>query len=613
MYKDIRLHGYMGERYEYFVMVAGTDAYQRYFFNIVQEENHLRLFAPGNELVITPDGISYHGNGGFFCEYMFGVDRPASDLAKPDVINRLVMYGARTDDDSGAVRFSDITSGGESYDNIFFDGNAVCNYFFFVHSARLSGKMKSQQEELVRCLGKVLKRSEAIGEERDDTLISEIFPLLQDETAQLFIVKLINRQHREYRDLFRQLYFRSKKISDDDFSRLVTLASANRIDRYQQERMRIDIMYRHPDNRRIVDEYRNILLSCNERGEISHLDNARLTRLKTLSVRNKIPGALFYTLDEMLQKGRQLARRHEPEYLAITREVLSGIFLREKQIESSINRDDMLRLIRAKKCALENRDRCFDQLMLDACKECDEKIRDGADPGLMNGFSYLITCLDRYDSVASLISHLAFMENVRISEEMLQGLVEHKAAFDNLSPGCFSDLFIDDLFRNSYLGRFGRRKVVTLTEGLAAIEEGTGSLDELHGKLLDIDREERLSLVLLEHVRDRIRNFYSRFATRAEQEALRREVTEELRTRKHIQDEIPDHLFEETIITIKKEAMYLHSLLPKIIAEHDAALREDFLENSGLDRFYVEELEREYYTKNGLNLDDLYQIRKGLN
>ena len=35
--------------------------------------------------------------------------------------------------------------------------------------------------------------------------------------------------------------------------------------------------------------------------EISNLDNARLTRLKTLSVRNKIPGALFYTLDEMLK------------------------------------------------------------------------------------------------------------------------------------------------------------------------------------------------------------------------------------------------------------------------------------------------------------------------
>ena len=36
------------------------------------------------------------------------------------------------------------------------------------------------------------------------------------------------------------------------------------------------------------------------------------------------------------------------------------------------------------------------------------------------------------------------------------------------------------------------------------------------------------------------------------------------------------------------------------------------MENSGLDRFYVEELEREYYEKNDLDMEGLYQIRKGL-
>jgi len=40
------------------------------------------------------------------------------------------------------------------------------------------------------------------------------------------------------------------------------------------------------------------------------------------------------------------------------------------------------------------------------------------------------------------------MENVRISEELLQGLVEHKAAFDNLGAGCFDELFLRDLFSN---------------------------------------------------------------------------------------------------------------------------------------------------------------------
>ena len=612
MHKDIRLHGQAAEHIEYFAMVAGMEACQRYFFNIAQEENQVRIFSPGNEFIIASEGISYQGNGGFFCEYMFGVDQPSSDIAKPEIINRLVMYGARSDDAAGPISFSDRTNGRESYDNIFFEGNAVCNYFFFVHSSQLSRNVKNQQEELVRKIGKLIKRSESVGQERDDALIGELFPLLNDESAQLFVIKLINRHHREYRELFRQYYFRSKKISDDNFTHLIKLAADNRIDRYQQERMRIDVMYRHPANKRIVDEYRTILLACNAKGEVSHLDNARLTRLKTLSVRNKIPGALFYTLDEMLKKGRNLVNQEEQDYIAATRQVLEGIFLREKDIVSLINRDDMLALIRSKKMAMENRDHTFDQLMLDASKDCDEKIRDGADPSLLDGFSYVITYLDRFDSVSNMISQLAFMENVKIDEEMLRGLLEHRAAFDNLMQGSFEELFIRELFENAYLGRFGRLKVRTLLDGLDAVEARTGTIEELNRRLLEIDHEERISLILYEQVRDRIRNFYSKFATKADQEALRREVTEELKTKRSITSDIPDNVFNETIITIKKEVMYLHTLLPSIIADRNIGLREDFLTNSGLDRFYVEELEREYYEKNDMDMEELYQIRKGL-
>jgi uncharacterized protein (TIGR04442 family) len=334
--------------------------------------------------------------------------------------------------------------------------------------------------------------------------------------------------------------------------------------------------------------------------------------LKTLSVRNKIPGALFYTMDEMLKKGRNLKSDDEKDYIATTREILAGIFFREMEIESRIDRDDMLKLIQAKKKAVEIRDHTFDQLMLDASKEFDEKIRDGADTSLLDGFSYVITYLDRFDSVSNLVSQLAFMENVRVNGEMLQGLLEHKAAFDNLKDDCFQELFIRELFENAYLGRFGRRKITQLMSGLADIEALTSSIDNLNQQLHDIDREERFSVILLEHVRERIRNFYSKFATKADQDALRHEVTEELKTKENLKEEIPDRLFEDTILTIKKEAMYLHSLLPQIISERNVGLREDFLENSGLDRFYVEELEREYFERNGLDIEDLYQIRKGL-
>lgn len=613
MQKDIRLHGHLGSGIEYFVMVVGTEAYQRYFFNIVQEHGELRVFSPGNEFILGPHGVAYEGNGGYFCEYMFGVEQPLTDLSKPDIINRLVMYGARIDAERGVVRFSERTTGKESYDTIFFEGNAVCNYFFFVHSQKLSRRLKEQQEELVRLLGKTLKRSTSVGEERDDLLVSELYPLLQDPAAQLFIIKLINTHHKEYRDLFRSLYFRSKKIADDDFARLVNLAATHRIDRYQQERMRIDVMYRHPLNRRIVDEYCSILVACNARNQMSPLDNARLNRLRTLSVRNKIPGALFATLDELLKKGRiQLQEAVEEDYIAETRQILQGFFLHSREIDSSVDRIDMLTLLRSKKRAINTRDQRFDQLMLDFSRDCDEKIRDGADPALMEGFSYIITYLDRLDATMSLIGQLAFMENVRISEDMLVSLAEHKAAFDNLHPSCFDELFLRDLFGNPYLGRYGRLKINALLEGLEQIQRDPHAVRQLHQRLIAIDHEERLYLLLLEQVRRRVRNFYSTFATKADQDALRREVVAELKASRRITDDVPDQVFQQVIQAMQKEVTYLQHLLPKIILDRDVAQREEFLASSGLDRFYVEELEREYYENNGLDLEELYQIRQGL-
>lgn len=612
MQKDIRLHGLIADKFEYYAIVAGSDAHQRFFFNQLDDNKELCFFSPGNEFIIGEDGVSYRGNGGSFCEYMFGVDQPISDLAKGDVINRLVIYGARYDNAAGLLEFSDATSGAQSFEKIFFDGNAVYNYFFFINSEKISGLIKQQQEEIVKILGKAIKREVAVGEEDDNGIIKEIFDLLHDHRAHLFLFKLINTKHLEYRDLFKTLYFKNKKISDEEFTLLSTLAGKNDIDRYQQERIRIDVMYKHPDNRRIVDEYKNILITCNRRGEINKLENARLTRLKTLSVRNKIPGALFYTLDEMLKKDKKMVDLEENIYISETRQILEGIFLSERQIESTIDREDMIKLLFAKKKAAENRDHTFEEILLDASKACDEKIRDGADISLLEGFSYIITYFDRYDSTSSVINQLAFMENVKISEEMLRSLLGNKVEFDLLKPGLFEELFISGILENKYLGNYGRKKVTNLVRGLRLIEEKRLATPALQDKLIGINAEERIFQTLLEHVRERIRNFYSKYTTKADQELLQREVTDELKHKKLLDGSLSEELFNEVVLTIKKEAIYIHNLLPNIIAKKDIALREDFLENSGLDRFYVEELEREYYELNDLNMEELYQIRKGL-
>lgn len=613
MHKDIRLHGHIEDKIEYYAIVAGDDAHRRYFFNAAEGNGaELRFFSPGNEFIIGRDGIRHAGNGGSFCEYMFGVDQPVADLAKGDVINRLVIYGARSGDGGEALNFSDQTGGQLGFDQIFFDGNAVVNYFFFIASERLGPGLRRQQTAIVRAIGKALKRSPAVGAQDENALIGEVLGLLADPGALFFLFKLVNVHHREYHDTFRRLYFASKKIADEDFAGLSAIAERHAIDRYQQERIRIDVMYKHPANRRIVDEYKNILMACHVKGEISALENARLTRLKTLSVRNKIPGALFYALDDMLKKDKKIGGTEEHESIAETRQILEGLFLREREIENAIDRDDLVRLLFAKKRAAEVRDHTFEEILLDASKGCDERIRDGADMALLEGFSHIITYFDRYDATSQVVNQLAFMENVRVSEEMLRSLLGNRSAFEELRPGLFEELFIAGLLQNKYLGRYGRRKVTALLAGLRLIEENRLTVAGLLDELLAVDQEERLAITLLNLVRDRIRNFYSSYASREDQESLKQEVTEELRVRGIIAGPIPGRLFDETIVTIRKEAIYLHNLLPLIVSGSDSALREDFLENSGLDRFFVEELEREYFELNGLDLEQLYQIRKGL-
>jgi uncharacterized protein (TIGR04442 family) len=606
MYQEVRLHGHIDDTVEYFATAASRDAYRCYFYEV--DGKSLRLFSPGNEFILDKTGVTHQGNGGSFCEYMFGVDQPLADLAKGDIRNRLVLYGAAYSE-TGGLAFTDRTDGEVSFDRIFFEGNAVYNYSFFL-TGSVSGRNKNQQESILRLLGKLLKRSHNVGLFDDADLVEDIFSLLGHKSS-LYLVKLINKKHKAYHDAFSNLYFTRKSIPDDEFAALNQLADRLNIDKYQQERIRIDVMYKHPDNRRIVDEYKSILIGCNQAGKIGRQENARLTRLKTLSVRNKIPTALFYTLDEML-KHDKLIDYDEQVYIAEAREILAGVFLHESDIDAGINNEDMIRLLHAKRLATDNRDHLFEQILLDTGKTCDEKIRDGADIMLLEAFSYVVTYFDRYDSTSANINQLAFMENVVLTEEVIRSLLGNRKEFNDLRAGLFDQLFFEPMIDNKYFGNFGRKKVEILRKGLVDIVDDRMTVQSVLDHLSMIDADEKLYRILLEHVKERIRNFYSKYNTKAEQDALRDEVTEELLNKKIITDLIPKALFHDVVVNIKKEAVYIHNLLPEIIVDQDAALREDFLENSGLDRFYVEELEREYFEHNGLDLEKLYEIRKGL-
>lgn len=605
MNTELRLHGHIDETIEYFASAASRKAELHHFYQSRGKE--LRFFAPGNEFIITPNGILHQGNGGSFCEYMFGVEQPLSDLAKKEIRNRLTLFGTSYNE-NGQLHFSRKTDSKQNFEQIFFEGNAVRNNFFFL-SGNITGSLKKQQELCLRYLGKGLKRTDRINDDDDAHLVEELLEQLPDDCT-LYMFRLIHKPHRRYQELFEELYCQHRSIPDDKFEELQKLATELNIDQYQQERIRIDVMYKHPENNLIVNEYKKVLIDCNRQGYADKQQNARLTRLKTLSVRNKIPSALFYTLDDMLKIDQQ-EDLNDSDYIAKAREVLQSLFHDDQQTDASVTSQDMIQLLRAKHQANQNRDHAFEELLLDTGKTCDEKIRDGADLILLENFSYIVTFFDRYDSASTNIGQLAFMENFKLTEELVRSLLGNQEAFDELQPNLFQEIFFNDIMQNNYLGRFGRRKISCLRTGLKDISAGKLTVQELVEQLTVISTEELLYLSVFNQAKDRIRNFYSGYNTNEEQSKLREEVNGELRSKSIISEDIPLQLFHDVVLNIKKEAVYMHNMLPKIVFTQDRSMREDFLANSGLDRFYVEELEREYFSLNKLDQDDLVLLRTG--
>jgi uncharacterized protein (TIGR04442 family) len=93
-------------------------------------------------------------------------------------------------------------------------------------------------------------------------------------------------------------------------------------------------------------------------------------------------------------------------------------------------------------------------------------------------------------------------------------------------------------------------------------------------------------------------NFYLELNTAEGRETFRREIRAEIAhdpEQRELNEVMTEGLLEDVITKIRLEAFYINQLLPRIVEEQDSKLRHDFLSNSGLDRFQVEELESEYF------------------
>jgi len=132
--------------------------------------------------------------------------------------------------------------------------------------------------------------------------------------------------------------------------------------------MKIDVMYLHPDNKLVVDEYRDILIQGLAEDTLQASEHARLNRLRTLSIRNNIPVVLFDTLDDLLLKDKKVMEIEEHEYLKEARAILENLFFKDMALKRHIIKEDIVRLIKAKHVAYAQNDRGFEQILLDIGK-----------------------------------------------------------------------------------------------------------------------------------------------------------------------------------------------------------------------------------------------------
>ena len=599
MIRAIVHHGFVGTSIEYFAVVVGPDVDRRFFFEQISAPRGdvIRYFGGNSEIVLNPEGVKFRGNGGIFGEYMFGGHLPVGDLLNEEVVNRLVLYGTMVDPKTHELRFTDNTQGFERWDNLFLQGNAVANYFFFVDDRKRYPDAGDRQEATLKSAGKLLKRSRKVGAGQFLALSHEFLETLNEPNSTLVIVRVVHRANQRLAEQSRHAYAQTRAL--EDVSTVVEeIAHDDSIDPYQRERIQIDVIYRHPDNQQLIDEYKRILASCAGKN-IDSSARARLMRLRTLSLRNEVPLSIFDTLEEIvLQEPRAVLRKdEEPDYIQHTREILGG-FLLGRNITRKLSSLDLVQLMENKQKAAANRDQTFEELLLETGRLIDEIGREEEDFERLESFGELVTLFDRIDHTTTLVNKLAFMDDVELSPEQVRSLLGNMQVFEKLRRGLFQQLFIDPVVNNEYALAYGKKKLYALTLGMISIENNEESIAGVVESITSLNRHERAYFAAYNLARRRMSNFYLELNTTEGRETFRREIKAEIAhdpELHELQEFITEGLLEEVITKIRLEAFYINQLLPQIIEEQDSRLRNDFLSNSGLDRFQVEELESEYF------------------
>ncbi len=594
MIRDVHIGGYISERHEYFTTVIGPNLNIRLLYDgrVEAGRSFDRFFSGGSEILLTENGVGHTGTGGTFCSYMFGVEIPQKDLLRRDVRNRLVMHGARYDEDTDRLSFSNDTAGFESYARIVNSGHAFINYYFFV-TGDLPPNVRTAQETILRVAGKFLKRQDVQASSRDGReLAHAIHEACGNPNWTLFLVKVIDAHAEAYHTRFAAAYSATRNIGDDEQRTFDLLARHYRLDPYQQERIHLDVIYEQEDNKRIIDAYKDALTAhlANRLPEFALLP--KLNLLRAFATRNRIPATLLDLLDALLMGSDSKAQRLDPPFVVDARSILDRVFV--ECVGGDLDVDELIRLMQAKREASDQRYVGFESVLLDAALASDEWTRAGKSAKLRLQFEQIVNYFDLFDGAATLVNSIGFTDDFDLTPNRLEELLESRQAFEELRPGLFEELFIAPLERNQYLSMHGRRRIELLKRELRASDgnpAGSSGIPESLQQANAVARRHRIIEGMLKRF---VGNIHDEPLDDRQKEELRVDVENRLRSEFGIATVVDKNLLDSVLLGIEEEYFYSEKLLPEIIAKRDLVLRENFLRSSGLDLFRIEELEAAY-------------------
>ncbi|MBX7221540.1 MAG: TIGR04442 family protein [Blastocatellia bacterium] len=592
MIHDICLHGTVGDRYEFYTTVIGTNLNVRFFYeyDTEQEFPRDRFFSGGNEICLHDNRLAHRGTGGSFCPYMYGVERPLKDLLKRDVCNRLVMYGARIGDMEGRLGFTGEADGAESYERIFREGHVLTNYFFFI-SGDVQGGVRGAQEMILRLAGKFLKRYDLTTEATGAKLAKELYAELGIPKWSLFLVRLTDLAANSYATLFRDLHRTGKPLKASDRSRLDQEAKQRGISWSQQERIEISVASEFGESAGIISQYEEILVAHYTHNLSDKMTLPKLTRLRALGARRMLPPRIFDQLDKMLLHKQSDQPKVEPEYVREVRRILQSFFV---DGAPDATPDLLVRLMHYKRQAVENRSLQFENALAELTRDSEGWQFQTSNEAAIEAFHGVIANFDRFDTLSAIINGVAFIDDFELTEERLYTLARNQVIFENIRENLFTELFFEPIKNNRYLNAYGRQRLEALSHGIKEIVHGEGNPKPVIEAIAVVNQQLYLRRTIDGHVRRLVRDIYKNPLDKSEHVFLRNTVNRQMLQDGVITENIPEELFNSVLLTIREECLYLNELLPQILSSRDRRLREDFLENSGLDRFRIEEIEQHY-------------------